>query len=187
MNTQPRTTRLVAAVACVAVSIVGGCQWAATGQNAQGVRLHEQGQFTAAMQQFQQAINSDPKNPDGYYNLASTTHHLGVQRNDPRLIDQAESLYNQCLDLAPNHVECHRGLAVLLMETKRPDKAFTLMKNWVSTNPQLADARIELARLYQEAGSVRRHKNISRTRFTRVHRIQELGSPWPNSAKPQAT
>ncbi len=136
------------------VALCTGCQWASTGQNSQGVRLYEQGQFTAAMQQFQQAISSNPKNPDGYYNLAATTHRLGVQRGDGRLVQQAESLYNQCLDLDANHVECHRGLAVLLMESKRPEQAFTLMKNWVSQNPQLADARVELARLYQESGDL---------------------------------
>ena len=140
---------------CLAIFAIfgsSGCQWASSGQNAQGVRLYEQGQFSAAMQQFQQSISSNPANPDSYYNLAATTHRLGVQRNDTRLIEQAESLYNQCLDIAPNHIECHRGLAVLLMESNRPDKAFALVKNWVTTQPNLSDARVELARLYQEAG-----------------------------------
>ena len=40
-------------------------------------------------------------------------------------------------------------LAVLLAETGRQDQAFTLLKNWASTDPKSADARIELARLYQ--------------------------------------
>ena len=129
-----------------------GCQFAASGQNAQGVRLFEQGQYSGAMQQFQQAIASDPKNPESYYNLAATVHKLGKERNDPKLLEQAESLYNQCLDLDSNHVDCHRGLAVLLVETDRPDRAFALLKNWAVANPQLADARIELARLYDEFG-----------------------------------
>ena len=46
------------------------------------------------------------------------------------MLNQAEALYNQCLDHSPNHVECHRGLAVLLIDTGRPDRAFALMKNW---------------------------------------------------------
>ena len=54
-----------------------GCQWAASGQNATGARLYEQGQYTAAMQQFQKVIATDPQNADGYYNLAATTHRLG--------------------------------------------------------------------------------------------------------------
>ena len=129
-----------------------GCRWSASGKNATGAQLHQQGQYTAALQQFQQVVAEDPSNPDGYYNLAATTHRLAKQRNDDALYKNAESLYNQCLDHDPNHVECHRGLAVLLMDTGRPDRAFALMKNWGAQNPLSAEPRIELARLYEEAG-----------------------------------
>ena len=43
-------------------------------------------------------------------------------------------------------------LAVLLSETGRTDKAFTLLRNWTVQSPQNADARVELARLYEESG-----------------------------------
>jgi tetratricopeptide (TPR) repeat protein len=128
-----------------------GCQLAASGQNATGARLYEQGQYSAALQQFQKVITTDPTNPDGYYNLAATNHRLGIQRQDAKLLTQAEALYNQCLDHDPNHIECHRGLAVLLVDTGRPDRAFALMKNWAAQSPQFAEPRIELARLYEEA------------------------------------
>ncbi|MCG8648747.1 MAG: tetratricopeptide repeat protein [Pirellulales bacterium] len=141
---------LVLGFAFVAPS--GGCRFASNGQNALGTQLYEQGQYTAALQQFQKALNNDPQNPDAYYNLAATTHRLGVQRGQTELINQAEALYNQCLDFDPNHVECHRALAVLLADTGRPDRAFALMKNWAAQNPQFAEPRIELARLYEEAG-----------------------------------
>ena len=140
------------ALVLTTIFLTGCQQWAATGQNSQGTRLYEQGQYTAAMQQFQKVISADPQNADGYYNLGATTHRLASQRQDSNLIQQAESLYNQCLDHQPNHVECHRALAVLLVETGRPDRAFALLKNWASQNPYLADARIELARLYEEHG-----------------------------------
>lgn len=128
-----------------------GCQWAASGQNQTGARLYEQGQYTAALQEFQKVIATDPSNADGYYNLAATNHRLGNQRGDVNQLSQAESLYNQCLDHDPNHIECHRGLAVLLIDTGRPDRAFALMKNWASQNPGFAEPRVELARLYEEA------------------------------------
>jgi len=137
----------------LASSLLGasGCQWAASGQNATGARLYEQGQYSAALQQFQKVIATDPTNADGYYNLAATNHRLGNQRGDLQQLTQAEALYNQCLDHDPNHVECHRGLAVLLIDTGRPDRAFALVKNWAAQNPQFAEPRIELARLYEEA------------------------------------
>lgn len=134
------------------VSIAGGCRFAASGQNAAGTELYEQGQYTPALQQFQKALRSDPQNADAFYNLAATTHRLGIQRGQADLIDQSEALYNQCLDFAPDHVECHRGLAVLLVDTGRPDRAFALMKNWAAQAQQSAEPRIELARLYEEAG-----------------------------------
>ncbi|MGB7324980.1 MAG: tetratricopeptide repeat protein [Rubripirellula sp.] len=133
-----------------AILSLGGCQWAASGQNSTGARLYEQGQYSAALQQFQKVITTDPNNADGYYNLAATNHRLGNQRSDSQQLAQAEALYNQCLDHDPNHVECHRGLAVLLTDTGRPDRAFALMKNWAAQNPDFAEPRVELARLYEE-------------------------------------
>lgn len=146
------STLVLSLVAGTILATFAGCHWAAGSQNTQGAALYEQGQYTAAMEQFQKAIASSPKDPDGYYNLAATTHRLGNQRQDPNLIRQSESLYNQCLDHDPDHIDCHRGLAVLLVDSGRPDRAFTLLKNWASRNPTSSEPRIELARLYEEAG-----------------------------------
>jgi tetratricopeptide (TPR) repeat protein len=125
---------------------------AADGQNLQGVRMYQQGQYEGAMQQFQRAVATNPSNPDAYYNMAATIHRMGVAKNDQNLLSQAETLYNQCLDLDGEHADCHRGLAVLLAETGRSDRAFALLKNWAVRSPNSADARIELARLYEEFG-----------------------------------
>lgn len=139
----------------VLVLLVGGCRVTSMGQNTLGVRLYQQGRYAEALQQFQTAQVSDPSNPDTYYNLGSTYHKLGIAKKDNELITQAESLYNQCLDLQPNHVDCHRGLAVLLAESSRPELAMKLLKNWAAKNPQLADPRIELSRLHQEFGQTK--------------------------------
>jgi len=124
----------------------------ADGQNMEGVRLVQQGQDQPALQRFQQALSSDPRNADAYYNMAATYHRMASQRKDQQMFAQAETLYNQCLDLNENHVDCRRGLAVLLVETGRSDRAFDMLKNWANASPQSADARIELARLYEESG-----------------------------------
>lgn len=127
----------------------------ASGMNAEGTRLYMQGEQHAAMQKFQEALAADPRNPDGYYNLAAVMHQVGKQTNDSATLSQAEGLYNQCLDRDANHVECHRGLAALLVDTGRSDKAFTLMERWTIENPKSVDARVELARLYEEFGDKR--------------------------------
>ena len=129
-----------------------GCRLVADGENATGVKLYQSGQYDAALQHFQKALARDPRNADAYYNMASTMHQLGKLRNNREMLQKAETLYNQCLDQYPDHPECHRGLAVLLVETGRSDKAFTLLKNWVIRSPESEDARIELARLYDEFG-----------------------------------
>ena len=148
----PQIYKLSTVLFITACACLTGCRWTSTGQNTVGVRLFQQGRYPEAMQQFRVALNSDPSNPDAYYNLASTYHKLAVANNDQALIEQSESLYNQCLDISPNHVDCHRGLAVLLAETSRKDSAVRLLKNWASSNPASSDPRVELGRLYQELG-----------------------------------
>lgn len=129
-----------------------GCKMAANTANADGVRLFQSGNYQAASQRFRQAIATDPRNADAYYNEAATLHRIGVQSSNAQILKQAEEMYNVCLDLDGNHTDAHRGLAVLLAQSQRSDKAFTLMKNWVVAQPKTADARVELARLYQEYG-----------------------------------
>ncbi len=75
-----------------------------------------------------------------------------VGREADKYYEQAETLYNQCLDYEASHLDCHRALAVLLVETNRSDKAFTLLKRWAEKAPTSAEPRIELARLYEEFG-----------------------------------
>lgn len=124
----------------------------ASGNNSQGVRLFQQGHYQAAMHEFQQALQADPENADAYYNIARTYHQIGLQQQDDAIKKQAEDLYNQCLDRDPNHVDCHRGLAVLLSQRGRPDASKRLLENWAMREEKSADARIELARLLQEQG-----------------------------------
>jgi Tfp pilus assembly protein PilF len=132
-------------VALFAVSV--GCS---TTKNNSGVALFQQGRYAEALQFFEQAKQTEPSNPDTYYNLASTYHRLGNTAKDKKMLENAEAIYNQCLDLSPNHVDCHRGLAVLLVDTGRSDRAFALLKNWAVRTPAQSDPRVELARLHQE-------------------------------------
>lgn len=144
----PRAARCVG----VLVMLCAGCSMSATGYNIDGVRSFQQGQYHTAIQSFQQALVSDPRSADAYYNLAATYHYLSKQNNDSNQLKQAEGLYHQCLDLNPESADCHRALAVLLIDSGRPQSAFTLLERWMQRNPGAAEARIELARLYEEFG-----------------------------------
>jgi tetratricopeptide (TPR) repeat protein len=136
-----------------------GCSTTADFHNMEGTRLYQQGNYQPALQRFQQAVSANPQSADAYYNLASTLHQIGIQSGNRELLAQAETVYNQCLDLNENHVECRRGLAVLLGQTDRADKAMKLLSNWAAQRPDLADARIELARLYEEFGDIQTATN----------------------------
>ncbi|WP_425617467.1 tetratricopeptide repeat protein [Anatilimnocola sp. NA78] len=147
--------KAVALAICCLLPLLLGCGMAAQGRNVDGVRYFQQGNYQVAMQRFQEAQRTDPQNPDSYYNLAATNHRMGLLNRDANALSQAESLYNTCLQYNPNHVDCRRGLAVLLTETGRTTQAFALLNDWAAKNPQSADARVELARLSEEVGDNR--------------------------------
>jgi tetratricopeptide (TPR) repeat protein len=151
---QRRYTRAALAGLAILVccTVSGGCGVAAIGQNAGGVQLYQQGYYVGALERFQKAVASDPRNADSYYNLAATYHQLAKTSRRQDELDQAESLYNQCLDRAPDHRDCYRGLAVLLVEQGRSAEAHRLLEGWASRSPTLAGPRIEIARLLEEQG-----------------------------------
>ena len=142
------STLLAGMILCAA----GGCGWMSSGQNSEGVRLFQQGYYDAAAQRFRQAIQTEPNNPDSYYNLAAYYHRQGKTQQQAADLAQAESYYRQCLDRNPNHIECRRGLAVLLVEQGRSEEAFAMLEDWATQNPTLAAPKIEMARLYEEFG-----------------------------------
>lgn len=134
---------------------LAGCgSLASYNQNGQGVALYQNGMYDAAIQRFQQSLAANPQDPDTYYNLGAAFHRVAQLGQQPAAWEQAEQYYNQCLDRNPNHLDCYRGLSSLLVEQNRDAEAERLLTGWVSRNPVLADARIELARYYEQAGNL---------------------------------
>ncbi len=115
--------------------------------------MFQQAYYQGAQKRFMQAIQSDPNNADGYYNLARTYQALGKLHQQPADYQQAESYFHQCLDRDPNRADCYRALAVLLNEQGRSTDAFRLMEGWAARSPSTAEPKVELARLYEEAGN----------------------------------
>lgn len=144
---------LACSVVLVAAPFSTGCGVASSGLNANGARYFQQGNHVAAIKRFEDAVAMNPKDADGYYNLAATYHQLAKNSGDKSYANQAESYYNQCLDVDANHIDCYRGLAVLLTEQDRQDAAFRLLEGWKSRSLQSADPLVELARLHGEAGN----------------------------------
>jgi tetratricopeptide (TPR) repeat protein len=151
----PNRYRLLFGGVCLMgmISLVAGCGGiAASGRNSEGVALYQQARYDEALREFQAAAFAESSNADAYYNMAATYHRLGKQYNSPADLKMAEDCYNQCLDRNENHTACYRGLAVLLAEEGRSPEAFRLLEGWVARQPNVADAKIELARLNEEFG-----------------------------------
>lgn len=148
----PRRIVLATVAAGLGILACGCGSISASGSNAKGVQLYQQSQYNAAIEQFQTAVRRDPNNADACYNLGCVHHRLGSLNNDPAQWSQAEQYYNMAIDRDPNHVEAHRALAVFLVEGGQKDRAFHLLEGWATRQPDLPDARIELARLYEECG-----------------------------------
>jgi tetratricopeptide (TPR) repeat protein len=148
----PSSRRLAGAIVTAAALTIAstGCRMISTGRNVDGVRYFQQGNYPVAMDRFQAAMTADSRNPDTYYNMAAVRHQGGLVNRDQNSLTQAESLYQQALAYDPNHVDAYRGLAVLLTQTNRTPDAFALLNRWAVSNPGSAEARVELARLYEE-------------------------------------
>ena len=139
-------------VAALGFAGLGGCQLISYGHNSEGVRMYQSAYYEGALGQFQKAVDADPKNADAYYNLASTYHQLGKLHKRDTDFTQAESNYHRALDNDPNHEECYRGLAVLLVDRGHPDQAKELLELWAQRSPGMPGPKIELARLAEEQG-----------------------------------
>ena len=132
--------------------VLGGCAVTSPGMNADGARLFRQGQRSAAIERFNQAIAADSTNPDSYYNLGTVYHAMAKTEQNESYWRQAENYYRMALDARPDHANAHRGMAVLLVEQNRPKDAFALLEDWVQRSPLSSDAHVELARLHREFG-----------------------------------
>lgn len=154
------TGRIWVLLVCCWAASAGCANFSSQGLNAEGVRLFQQTRLQDAMQDFQRAIDHDPNNADGYYNMAACYHRLGATNGRVSDLTQAERYYYLCLDREPEHRECYRGLAVLLVEQNRAEEAFRLLQAWADRRPNAPDPKIELARLYEESGDRDRAKQL---------------------------
>lgn len=148
----------ISALFFVALSI--GCSATAQRQNILGKAAFEQGNHAQAINSFQQVLNRDPNNADAYYNLAACYYQVGVGQQNKQYVGQAEQLYRQAIANNDKHIDAHRGLSALLIETGREKHAFDLLEGWRQRYPQSAEPLVEVARLYQEYGDNRRATDL---------------------------
>ena len=147
-------------VIAAALVCQSGCKIQADRLNAVGRQAFEQGQYAVAINEFQQALKTNPNSADAYYNLAASYGALGKQTRNKQWIAQAEQLYRQSISLNDQHVDAHRGLAALLIESGQEQYGFDLINQWKQRYPGSNAPLVELARLYQEYGDTSRATDI---------------------------
>lgn len=138
------------------IGVLSGCNYAAQQRNIAGRQAYETGQYSNAINEFQRAIQVNPRNADAHYNLGATYYAMGKQYQNQQYTAHAEQLFRRSIALDNQHIDAHRYLAALLVETGQEQYAFDLLNTWRSRYPNSAEPSIELARLYQEYGDFRR-------------------------------
>jgi tetratricopeptide (TPR) repeat protein len=136
----------------VGVALNSGCHFQVARHTADGRSHLQNGQMTAAVDSFQQALMANPRDPDANYNLGATYYYLAKQTQQPYLNPKSEDLLRQAIALNPSHVDAYRTLAALYVETGRPNDAFQLIRGWQVGQPASPEPLIEMARLYREHG-----------------------------------
>lgn len=149
---------LIATLAVCSAQI--GCNLGQQYNNVSGRQAFEMGQYSTAINEFQKALTKNPNNPDALYNLGASLYAQGKQAKNSQWLDQAEQLYRQAIASNDQHVDAHRGLASLLIETGREKYAFDLVNQWKTRYPGSTEPIVELARLYQEYGDNRRATDL---------------------------
>ena len=137
-----------------------GCNLGQQYNNVSGRQAYDLGQYPTAINEFQKALIKNPNNPDALYNLGASLYAQGKQAKNTQLLGQAEQLYRQSIATNDQHVDAHRGLAALLIETGREKYAFDLVNQWKDRYPGSTEPVVELARLYQEYGDNRRATDL---------------------------
>ncbi len=154
---KPLSSMSLVAVLCAGMAT--GCGGLMRNDNAEGVKLYQQGNYKGAVDHFQQALARQPGSPDCFYNLGATYHQQAKLFGRPADLQTAEQYYHLCLARAPNHEACQRALAVLLVEENRTSEAMAQLQDWARREPGNPSPQIELARLCQEHGDTRQAEN----------------------------
>ena len=113
--------------------------------NSSGMGYYEQGNYTAAANEFQQAMLANPSNPDYVANYAKSRMKLGDAQG-------AEQLYRQALSIAPSHQPAYHGLAETMIAEGRSEDAASLLTTWAATQPYVPESHVELAWIQREMG-----------------------------------
>lgn len=120
--------------------------------NQQGLELREQGELDAAVETFEDALDTWPDNAGLHYNLALTLQDRAQRDDDPASLEEASSHYARALSLQPEIGRAHTNRAILLAKLDRDDEALTHYDQALAQDPEDERARTNRANLYLRHG-----------------------------------
>lgn len=122
-----------AALALCLTGCVADTQERLADYNQDGLHLFHSGDYRAARECFQAALQLRPGDPDLLYNVGQCYDRQGGAA-------RAEHEYLACLQVSPDHADCRFALASLYVRGGRLDDAVRLGQDWLAQKPQLAAA-----------------------------------------------
>jgi len=144
--------------------------------------LAKQGNNTAAIANYREAVKLAPQLPGIHFELAEMLNAASPtdnaeevekeykialasnpsdEKSECRLAEiasrknnltEAHERYSRALKLQPNDPDANIGLAKVLMSMNQPDKAEALLKHAIQLDPTIALAHFRLSTIYRQAG-----------------------------------
>src|SRR5579871_3784546 len=115
--------------------------------SAEGMKALEEAKYEVAVQEFQKAIESDPKDYTAHFNLALA---YGFLHKDEEGIAE----YRKTLELKPGLYEAELNGGILLMRQKNPSEALPLFEGAVEQKPKEYRPRYYLAEAQLQTGAL---------------------------------
>ena len=109
--------------------------------NVEGARLLEEGNFSAAAEEFNAAITMDATFSDGYYNLGKVYSQIGNYT-------EAEKNYVKAIELSPDNARYHYNLAIIYAKINQFEKSEQEYLYALNIDPYYDKAHNNLGVLY---------------------------------------
>jgi Tfp pilus assembly protein PilF len=113
----------------------------------EGNELLAQGNYPAAVQQYQQAVAISPEEEDLHYNLAIALAKLGKT-------EDAKKHYEEALRIFPDYAEAHNNLGNLLMNEGKLEEATAHFREAIKGIPENASFHNNLGTAFARQGNV---------------------------------
>jgi protein O-GlcNAc transferase len=124
---------------------------------AKGSAFYQQGKTTEAVQEFESALETNPRLIAAHINLIAL---YGQLRQD----EKAEAHFRAAVEVDPGWVETYYNWGLFLVQRGRKEEAAELFRKAVAVNPNYPEARVQLGLLLDGSG----HPNEAVAQYERA-------------------